>query len=141
MFTMRARAGRAGALADTYAAGVRARARFGAAEHFWAAVRHGEAEIPRSIGMDDPAHEAFFAHGLSGLPIPRPAGAWRIGAIPEGGASWNSRDQRWEPGISALGGDGTFELFNPGPRRRIEGYLLWRSGSDGEPLFVDAIEI
>ncbi|MDE2107324.1 MAG: hypothetical protein KGL39_59560 [Patescibacteria group bacterium] len=132
---------RAERLTGLYDAGRQARTQFGSRGAYWSAVESGAVEMPAGLGLDDNAAEQFFYHGLRGLPCPVPASAWRIGALPRSGASRNYRDDSWEPGVSCLGGDGTFEMFNDGPRIRVTGYLLARRGSDGEPLLVDAVKI
>ena len=90
----------------------------------------------------------FFAAGERGEPLPRWVRARRIGAIPPAGRSFNFREQEFEHGVSALAligepgpqADGTYALFNPGREIEITGWLIARTGSDGEPLLIGARE-
>jgi hypothetical protein len=90
----------------------------------------------------------FWESGFCGRDLPKYVHATRIGKVPECGRSMNYREQEFEAGVSVLQVDGeprsdngTFELFNDGPRVRVAGWKHFRTGSDGEPLLVGAIEL
>lgn len=118
-------------------------------QRYVAAVQQGDADFPAWFGADLPvARDLFFEAGFRGLDCPRWVRAERIGKVPACGYSTNFRDQLREPGVSVLRvygietrGDGTFELFNDGQRITCAGWLHFRTGTDGEPILVEAERI
>jgi hypothetical protein len=68
---------------------------------------------------------------------------WRYGKVPDGGQSYNYRDEIREPGVSImqiLGGkklEGSYEMFNYNPVISwVAGFDIDKRGADGEHLFV-----
>jgi len=91
-------------------------------------------------------HEA----GYHGRPMLRWARGWRYGRVPECGRSRNYRDDHAEAGVSMMEVEGCegpadqvsalFVSAHGRPRVTCEGWLVSRTGSDGEPLLVGARE-
>lgn len=89
--------------------------------------------------------------GLIGEEKPYIVTGWRFGNIPSSGLSYNYRDDRPEAGVSVMAVDGGAETQDKlsalfisidRPRVRVRGLLhTFRTGADGEPLLLDAIEI
>lgn len=103
-------------------------------------------DVPDYLGYDM-AKTAAFDLGRAGKEPPRWVMAERIGKLPEGGRSTNFAEQRMESGVSVLrivgepqSDVGTYEMFNPGEKRYVAGYMIGL-GSDGEPLLVDAVDL
>lgn len=103
-----------------------------------------------SLDLSDPIESAFFEAGRLGREMPSWARGWQYGHVPATGVSYNFRDQRPEAGVSmmhvdgcAYEPDGTYEIFNgTSVRVKCEGWLVThKSGTDGEPLLVGAVEI
>jgi hypothetical protein len=132
---------------QAYAAGKETGARFDFdARQFDGAVRYEGGEYPRYC--ENPVLNLFWQAGLRGLDLPQWVQAVRIGKLPACGFSTNYREQHAEPGVSVLhivGQDrkdnGTYDLFNAGIKINVEGWLHFRTGSDGEPILVGAVEI
>lgn len=77
------------------------------------------------IGVD-------FDHIVSG---------YRYGDVPTDKASYNYRDEHWEPGVSLAALDGEEEIGSAiwfGDRKKVNvtGLLVDDKGSDGEPLII-----
>jgi len=103
-------------------------------------------DVPDYVGYDM-ARTAAFDLGRSGGMTPRWVMAERIGKLPEGGRSKNFAEDRMEKGVSVLrilGEDrsdvGTYEIFNKGQKRYVAGWMIG-TGSDGEPLLVDTVDL
>jgi hypothetical protein len=104
----------------------------------------------RAEHLEDSSLAVFFDAGFAGAKMPAWVTGWRLGSVPACGFSYNFRDNVREYGVSmmAVDGsdatpDGTFEMFNKGRARvRVAGWLVThKTGSDGEPMLVDAVEI
>lgn len=107
-----------------------------------------------AIFNDEVARE-FLMEGFLGQEIPKWVRGYRRGEIPEGGRSYNYRDQEKHAGTSVLGisGENESEEFANMPREIhelfisdreiiiIEGWKLSRKGADGEPLLAAPIKI
>jgi hypothetical protein len=111
------------------------------------AIQHSEFET-ELMAFDKPEHVAFEA-GIKGNQKPYWVNGWRYGKIPKGGSSTNYAEAILESGVSFMGtdngmatGDVGFEMFTT--NRDIyfgSGFLNTnRTGSDGEPLLLWAIE-
>ena len=96
--------------------------------------------------------EMVFAEaGLLGEAVPYPVTGWRYGHIPECGVSWNYRDMHPEAGVSLMAVDGGGEtqdkvsaifMSEGRPVIKVSGLLhTYKTGSDGEPLLLDAVEM
>ena len=103
-------------------------------------------DVPDYVGYDM-ARTAAFEMGREGAEPPRWVMAERIGKLPTEGRSKNFAEDKMERGVSALrivgepqSDVGTYEMFNPGEKRYIAGWLVGL-GSDGEPLLADAIDL
>jgi len=103
-------------------------------------------DIPDYVGYDM-ARTAAFEMGREGAEPPRWVMAERIGKLPTEGRSKNFAEDKMERGVSALrivgepqADVGTYEMFNPGEKRYIAGWLVGL-GSDGEPLLADAVDL
>ena len=103
-------------------------------------------DIPDYVGYDM-ARTAAFEMGREGAEPPRWVMAERIGKLPTEGRSKNFAEDKMERGVSALrivgepqSDVGTYEMFNPGEKRYIAGWLVGL-GSDGEPLLADAVDL
>lgn len=103
-------------------------------------------DIPDYVGYDM-ARTAAFEMGREGAEPPRWVMAERIGKLPTEGRSKNFAEDRMERGVSVLrivgepqSDVGTYEMFNPGEKRYIAGWLVGL-GSDGEPLLADAVDL
>ena len=103
-------------------------------------------DIPDYVGYDM-ARTAAFEMGREGAEPPRWVMAERIGKLPTEGRSKNFAEDKMERGVSVLrivgepqSDVGTYEMFNPGEKRYIAGWLVGL-GSDGEPLLADAIDL
>jgi hypothetical protein len=93
----------------------------------------------------------FFDCGYSGADLPQWVSGWRYGNIPEGGKSYNYRDDRPEYGVSVMqvdGGEQTQDkisalfIANGRPSVKVAGWLNpLEKGSDGEPLLMGAVTI
>ena len=103
---------------------------------------------PARVNAEAEIQAAFFEAGVLGASAPRYVTGWRFGSLPTG-SSYNYRDGHPEAGVSLMQIDGEpavetlFVLFNAAgrPRVRVGGWLISRTGSDGEPLVVGAEEI
>lgn len=136
------------AMTAAHEAGAKTGERFPSLRAFWDAVEWGDAEAPGYLSEPTSVLALCWESGFCGEPLPRWVRAVRIGRLPECGRSRNHRDDCLEHGVSVLcveGGartdNGTFDLFNAGPRITVEGWLHFRTGSDGEPLLVGAREV
>ena len=100
---------------------------------------------------DDHTTLLHVTAGILGKPQPYPVVAWRYGRIPKSGKSHNFSEDRQESGVSVmevLGGGKTQDLFSAmfiaakgRPIIRVRGLLnTVKTGSDGEPLILDAEE-
>lgn len=103
-------------------------------------------DVPDYVGYDM-ARTAAFEMGREGADPPRWVMAERIGKLPTEGRSKNFAEDKMERGVSALrivgepqSDVGTYEMFNPGEKRYIAGWLVGL-GSDGEPLLADAVDL
>ena len=103
-------------------------------------------DVPDYVGYDM-ARTAAFEMGREGAEPPRWVMAERIGKLPIEGRSKNFAEDKMERGVSALrivgepqSDVGTYEMFNPGEKRYIAGWLVGM-GSDGEPLLADAVDL
>lgn len=103
-------------------------------------------DVPDYVGYDM-ARTAAFEMGREGAEPPRWVMAERIGKLPTEGRSKNFAEDKMERGVSVLrivgepqSDVGTYEMFNPGEKRYIAGWLVGL-GSDGEPLLADAIDL
>lgn len=122
---------------------------------------HNAYEVSAALG-DDLCHDLylcydmaaellFFNAGLYGKSEPVVATGWRYGNVPACGFSYNFRDDYPEAGVSVMAidnGDETQDKISCGfialegrPVIKVKGYLHYETGSDGEPLLVNAIEI
>ena len=113
-------------------------------QKFDSAARNGDADYPDFYNDVGDARALFWEAGFNGLARPMWVKAERIGKLPDG-TSTNFREQRREPGISVIRLDGqsrtdngTFDKFNAGKTYKVEGWLHYKRGSDGEPLLVEA---
>jgi hypothetical protein len=103
-------------------------------------------DVPDYVGYDM-ARTAAFEMGREGAEPPRWVMAERIGKLPTEGRSKNFAEDRMERGVSVLrivgepqSDVGTYEMFNPGEKRYVAGWLVGL-GSDGEPLLADAVDL
>ena len=103
-------------------------------------------DVPDYVGYDM-ARTAAFEMGREGAEPPRWVMAERIGKLPTEGRSKNFAEDRMERGVSVLrivgepqADVGTYEMFNPGEKRYVAGWLVGL-GSDGEPLLADAVDL
>lgn len=89
----------------------------------------------------------FVEAGLLNKEMPYKVTGWRYGNIPERGFSWNYAEDRPESGVSVMEIDGgqsapdalEYAFFAHRPIVKITGYLnTVKTGSDGEPLLLDA---
>lgn len=103
-------------------------------------------DVPDYVGYDM-ARTAAFEMGREGAEPPRWVMAERIGKLPTEGRSKNFTEDRMERGVSVLrivgepqADVGTYEMFNPGEKRYVAGWLVGL-GSDGEPLLADAVDL
>jgi hypothetical protein len=103
-------------------------------------------DVPDYVGYDM-ARTAAFEMGREGAEPPRWVMAERIGKLPTEGRSKNFAEDRMERGVSVLrivgepqSDAGTYEMFNPGEKRYVAGWLVGL-GSDGEPLLADAVDL
>ena len=83
-------------------------------------------------------------------PLPKPIIGWRFGDIPEGGKSFNTREEILEPGVSMMqtsggkknrGFAGLAHRKEETPIYVMVGYLNDEKGSDGEDLLINPINI
>jgi hypothetical protein len=131
-----------------YAAGQKAGEKYNNLNEYFGAVSAGEEELPVYYNDETNLESNAFESGLKGLDKLKYVTAIRIGKIPERGQSTNFAEQKMEPGVSVLHLEGeaekhkgTFEMFNPGTKIRVAGWLHHQTGSDGEPLLVRAREL
>jgi hypothetical protein len=103
-------------------------------------------DVPDYVGYDM-ARTAAFDMGREGAEPPRWVMAERIGKLPTEGRSKNFAEDKMERGVSVLrivgepqADVGTYEMFNPGEKRYVAGWLVGL-GSDGEPLLADAVDL
>jgi hypothetical protein len=103
-------------------------------------------DVPDYVGYDM-ARTAAFEMGREGAEPPRWVMAERIGKLPTEGRSKNFAEDRMERGVSVLrivgepqSDAGTYEMFNPGEKRYVAGWLVGL-GSDGEPLLADTVDL
>jgi hypothetical protein len=103
-------------------------------------------DVPDYVGYDM-ARTAAFEMGREGAEPPRWVMAERIGKLPTEGRSKNFAEDRMERGVSVLrivgepqSDVGTYEMFNPGEKRYVAGWLVGL-GSDGEPLLADTVDL
>mgnify|MGYP005818735167 CR=1 FL=1 len=106
---------------------------------------------PESVIPQTHDEWVFLECGLRGLEFPQKVRGFRFGHIPNGGQSFNYRDDCQESGVSMAWIEGIddeetllgTQLFYGGrPKVWVEGYLHpYRKGSDGEPLIICAREI
>jgi hypothetical protein len=103
-------------------------------------------DVPDYVGYDM-ARTAAFEMGREGAEPPRWVMAERIGKLPIEGRSKNFAEDRMERGVSVLrivgepqSNAGTYEMFNPGEKRYVAGWLVG-FGSDGEPLLADTVDL
>jgi hypothetical protein len=103
-------------------------------------------DVPDYVGYDM-ARTAAFEMGREGAEPPRWVMAERIGKLPTEGRSKNFAEDRMERKVSVLrivgepqSDAGTYEMFNPGEKRYVAGWLVGL-GSDGEPLLADAVDL
>lgn len=115
---------------------------------FLSAAQHGDADLPPYYDDPEDIGALAFESGFKGLDKPIFVTAFRIGEIPKSGRSTDFREQQSEPGVSVLnvegekeGHAGTFEMFNPGNKIKVAGWLHYKTGSDGEPLLLAARKI
>jgi hypothetical protein len=115
-------------------------------------------EIPQKFLLDNNANE-FLHEGFLGSEIPKKVRGWRYGNVPKNeygvSRSYDYRDQMFLPGVSIMQIEGKERsdsyggmpgnihesFFSKRPKVKVEGYLLSRKGSDGEPLLIDVKEI
>jgi len=93
----------------------------------------------------------FLSAGMCGAEMPYMVTGWRYGHVPAIGHSYNYAADRPEQGVSLMAVDGgqtavdlisTAFLSAGRPVVRVRGYLnTIETGSDGEPLLLDAVEI
>jgi 8-oxo-dGTP pyrophosphatase MutT (NUDIX family) len=133
---------------DAYAAGQKAGEKYNNLNEYFGAASAGEENLPDYYNDETNLESNAFESGLKGLDKPKYVTAIRIGKIPERGQSTNFAEQKMEPGVSVLHLEGeaekhkgTFEMFNPGKKIRVAGWLYHKTGSDGEPLLVRAREL
>lgn len=107
------------------------------------------------IILEDIVAREFLTEGFLGQEIPKWVRGYRRGEIPEGGQSYNYRDQEKHAGVSIMGiigEDKNNELagmpaeihelfFNDRKMVIVEGWKLSRKGADGESLLAGAIKI
>lgn len=99
-----------------------------------------------AVALPDDVAVAFWSHGLHGWDPPRRVRAWRFGDPPEGGRSYNFRDQFEELGVSVAGVEGEESGWGIWQSDRgavwVEGWMREDvKGSDGEPLLVGITKI
>ena len=102
----------------------------------------GEAE--KFFEWEDTAGDIFCMAGLAGQPRPVQVIGWRYGDAPDGGRSYDYRDQRMLAGTSMVqieGGKPTLSFAvieaSDRPKRYYRGYLYSETGPDSEPLLVN----
>lgn len=129
---------------DAHAAGRKAAQTADSEHDYWWTAPQVELD---TITTDDTL-SLMFSVGFGGHDFPIRVEAVRVGHIGPGQTrSRNYRDDCWERGISVLHlagdrdqSDGTYAMFNDGPRVQVRGYLSPWAGSDGEPLLIAAEE-